>query len=77
MSNEEQIALPLPSDLLKRADRLAAVLAELPEYQITRTTRSAVLRLALVRGLAALEGEHGRTSGREARRTQRRGRRGR
>jgi predicted DNA-binding protein len=47
-------SIRLPRDLLDRADRLAARRAELLGE---RASRSAVLRLALERGVAALERE--------------------
>ena len=48
----------LPSDLVARATALVPLLAERRDLvNYGRVSRVAVLRLALVRGLAALEGE--------------------
>jgi hypothetical protein len=59
MANDEQIVLRLPAALLKRVDALAPRIAAAPAMMAFRVTRSAVLRLALERGLAELETEHG------------------
>src|SRR3984893_5646556 len=50
-----QVSLRLPVELLQRADRLAAPIAQ--EVTAFRVTRAALLRLALERGLAQLEVE--------------------
>lgn len=57
MSNDVQVAIRLPKDTVARAGRLSKILALKPEYAAFRMSRSAVLRLALLRGLAALETE--------------------
>lgn len=57
MDNEEQIALRLPADALERAEALVPKLAKLPALAAVRVTRSAVLRMAILRGLDALEAE--------------------
>ncbi len=57
MANEIQTAIRLPKDTVVRAGRLAKILATKPKYAAFRMSRSAVLRLALLRGLAALEAE--------------------
>lgn len=49
-----------PADLVARADALVPVLEADPETRVHgRVSRSTVLRLALLRGLASLEVEHG------------------
>ena len=55
--NETQVAVRLPESLLERADSLIPGLAELPDYQLWRLSRSAVLRLAIQKGLDVLERE--------------------
>jgi predicted DNA-binding protein len=57
--NEEQIAIRLPSDALKRAEALAEKLAKTPALAAVRVSRSAVLRMAILRGLDELETEAG------------------
>jgi len=59
MTNEKQLSLRLPVDLVDRADALLPVLERLPTYRAFRLERSTVLRLALIRGLEELEREHG------------------
>jgi hypothetical protein len=51
--NEEQVSIRLPKALLKRAEKLAAD----PEHAVLGVTRAGVLRLALLRGIEALEAE--------------------
>jgi hypothetical protein len=55
--NEKAITLRLPADLLERADELVPIVAAYEDFQAMRVSRSTVLRLALLRGLAALEHE--------------------
>lgn len=59
MTNEQQISIRVPSELLERADRLIGRLGKRAELRAWggRTTRSNVLRLALLRGLDALEAD--------------------
>ena len=52
--NEKLITVRLPADLLDRADELVPVLQEIEDFSVMRMTRSTVIRLALVRGLAVL-----------------------
>lgn len=60
MSEQEQIALRLPAELLERAEALVEDVAADPELgSLGRVTRSTVLRLAVARGLAALERRYG------------------
>lgn len=54
-----QTALRLSSELLDRADTLAPLIAADPERSGTgRVNRSDVLRLALAKGMAALERQY-------------------
>jgi hypothetical protein len=57
MANDKQTAIRLPQNAVDRAGKLATILARRPEYAGMRMTASAVLRLALLRGLDALETE--------------------
>ncbi len=50
-----QTALRLPGEFLVRADRLCARISKEP---LMRVTRSAVLKMAIGRGLDALEAEY-------------------
>jgi predicted DNA-binding protein len=58
MANDRQTALRLPGEAIKRAERLARILGNKPEYQGLRMTTAAVLRLAMIRGLSEMEREH-------------------
>jgi hypothetical protein len=60
MTNDKQVAIRLPKDTVARAARLARRLKDRPEYQPFRLSTSSVLRLAILKGLAALEQEAGR-----------------
>jgi hypothetical protein len=60
--------LPAEAD---RADALAEVLAASPAYSGVRISRSAVLRMAMLRGLAVIEQEHPGKPTRLARRRRR------
>lgn len=52
------IAVKLPAELVERADSLVPVFKEVPEMRVwSRVTRTAVIRLALLRGLESLEAE--------------------
>jgi hypothetical protein len=56
MTNEVQVTIRVPADVLERAEELARKLAtEVPEYRAFRTTRATVLRLAMLSGLEVLE----------------------
>jgi len=58
MSNDSSVMLRLPSDLLDRARRLVPLISDDPTASaFGRVTRAAVLRLAIIRGLAVLEDE--------------------
>lgn len=57
--NEKLITLRLPEDLLDRADRLVPTVGAAGDLAAVRVSRSTVIRLALLRGLAALEQEFG------------------
>lgn len=57
-SPSKMLSLRLGGDEIDRADALILVIGALPEYKgVMRVNRSAVLRMALVRGLNALEAE--------------------
>ena len=56
--NEKLITVRLPADLLDRVDELVPVLQEIEDFSVMRMTRSTVIRLALVRGLAVLEEDY-------------------
>lgn len=58
-TNEVQMSLRLPEDLVKRLERMEARMAKDPELAPFRVSRQSVLRMALMRGLDALEDEHG------------------
>lgn len=57
MPVETPTSIRLPPDILDRVDKLVEKLHHLPEFALTRASRSAVLRLAVLRGLDALEQE--------------------
>jgi hypothetical protein len=62
MSESSIITLRLPQTLLDRADHLIDRLSRDEEAVLLgRVSRSIVLRLALLRGLEQLEGQHGMT----------------
>jgi hypothetical protein len=63
MANDKQVAIRIPNTAVTRAGRLAKALAVQPAYAAWRMTPSAVMRLALLRGLDLLEAEAG-TKGR-------------
>lgn len=53
-----QISLRLPQSYLDRADQLASWMVEQPEYRfVPRLSQSFVLKLAIERGLEALEAD--------------------
>ena len=54
-TSEAQTALRLPGEFLTRADKLCAKISRDP---MMRVTRSAVLKMAIGRGLDALEAEY-------------------
>jgi len=64
MENGTQVAIRLPREAVARADRLVKVLSGRPAFAAWRMTTSAVMRLALLRGLDLLEAENGRKGGR-------------
>ena len=66
MPNEVQVSLRLPSDLIERAEALVENLRKEPDNVILGLTRADVLRLALARGIGALEEE---TKAKHAKRT--------
>ena len=62
MSNEKQVSLRLPVDVLDRAEGLVDRLASLPAFRAFRVERATVLRLAVLRGLDELERENAATT---------------
>ena len=59
-----QIVVRVPADLARRIDSLTPTYASHPELgAVGRVTRSAVVRLALARGLACLERSAKRRNG--------------
>lgn len=66
---EVPTSMRLPARLLERAEELAPKLTEHPAFSVrasARVSRSAVLRVALERGLEALEGDLSRRAPRRA-----------
>jgi len=59
MKNEEAITLRLPAELLEQADALVPIIGATGDFQAMRVSRSTVIRLALIRGVAALRDEFG------------------
>lgn len=57
--NTPLTALRLPDALLARVDALIPILERTPEGAAAGVSRSYVMRLALARGLDALEADHG------------------
>jgi hypothetical protein len=58
MSNEDQVTIRLPKGFLERAERVAKKLAADPAHSTPfRVSRAAVLRMALLRGVEALEAD--------------------
>ena len=53
------LSLRLSEEILEDAEELIAPVQSDPRYSITRITRSAVLKLAIVVGLSVLRGEYG------------------
>jgi hypothetical protein len=57
---DSTLVLKVHPSMLRRADALQSTLAASPQFQaMGRLTRSAVIRLAILKGLEALEGEVG------------------
>jgi hypothetical protein len=58
MTNEEQVSIRVPRGFLERVEKLARRLAKDPRHSTAyRVTRASTLRLALLRGVEALEAE--------------------
>jgi hypothetical protein len=51
------IPIPLPPEVVDRADALMAHASRFPELALARISRTAILRLAILRGLEVLEQE--------------------
>lgn len=58
MPNDAQINLRLPSDLLARLKKLEGRVSKDPSLTPYRVSLQSVMRMALLRGLNALELEH-------------------
>jgi len=61
--NDKQLMLRVPEGLIDQADALVEPMSQLAEYRMFRMSRSAVMRLALERGLKELEEAHGGSEG--------------
>lgn len=57
-TKDKQIALRLEEVYVDRADALVPIMESIPEMAAMRVTRAAVLRLAIMRGLDALEAQY-------------------
>jgi len=58
MTNEEQVSIRLQKGFLERVEKLARKLAKDPTHSMPyRATRASTLRLALLRGVEALEAD--------------------
>ena len=53
-----QVAIRVEADLLARAAALAERMAQTPDLRAFRVSRASVLRLAMIRGLDALEKDY-------------------
>jgi hypothetical protein len=67
MPNDSQFVLRLPADMIARVEALVPKLGAAPSLGAFRVSRSAILRMALVRGLDELEREYSRKSPRKRR----------
>ena len=56
-TQDRQIALRVTAETVKRAERLAPLMQERPEWAPFRMTPSAVMRVALLKGLDVVEAE--------------------
>jgi len=61
--SETQLSIRLPQDLSDRADALAEHMKGLPEYALMTVKRAAVIRIAIAKGIEALEASYGLTPG--------------
>ena len=52
---DNPIALRLPPELLKRADKMVKKLSKDPDFMNIRTSRNYVLKMAVLRGLEVME----------------------
>lgn len=59
VAHEVQVSVRLPQSFVDRAEKLAARLRQNPDNALMGMTRATVLRLAIARGLTALEAETG------------------
>jgi hypothetical protein len=58
VTKEQQISIRLEPDISERAEAISAALGGRPEFRAFRMTRAAVLRMAMLEGLAALEAKY-------------------
>jgi predicted DNA-binding protein len=58
VTKEQQISIRLEPDLAERAEALSNALGSRPEFRAFRMTRAAVLRMAMLEGLATLEAKY-------------------
>ena len=56
-TKDRQVALRLTQETIDRAERLAPIMQKRPEWEPFRMTASAVMRVALLKGLDLLESE--------------------
>lgn len=56
-TQDRQIALRVTAETIERAERLAPLMQKRPEWVPFRMTASAVMRVALLKGLDLLEGD--------------------
>jgi hypothetical protein len=56
-TKDRQVALRLTQETIDRAEKLAPVMQKRPEWEPFRMTASAVMRVALLKGLDQLEAE--------------------
>lgn len=72
--NEKTVTLRLPEELLDEARALVPIIGAAGDLAATRVTLSTVIRLALIRGLAALQEEFGNTDGAAIKKSRKAGR---
>ena len=58
VGNEKQTAIRMPEELVARIDALVEKMGSAPEFAAYRPTRSAVMRIALARGVEQLEEQY-------------------
>ncbi len=58
MNEEKQVALRLPASFIDRAEAIIPHLSQDPAAYLFRVSRAAVLRMAVQKGLQAMENEY-------------------